>query len=130
MTKRMIVKSCADDRQPRPRDHSQLYPEKSLFDLESSKINDDERRTTLFVLLKILFERVEDELRSILESYFQSRNLPNKSIVEDSFARLQLVASIGQPNRVEFYSIRDVYLRLRRKTLILLKLILLEKKVG
>jgi hypothetical protein len=77
-------------------------------------------------LFQPVYGNVSEELQSITEKYFQEKDFNKTKILQEFVDNLN-----KNPPKfdLQYYSARDLVVQYRRKTLILFKLILLQKKV-
>ncbi|CAF5117475.1 unnamed protein product, partial [Rotaria sp. Silwood1] len=84
------------------------------------------QKSVCLILRQPVYGNVSEELQLLTEKYFEEKKFNERKMFEEFVDKLN-----KNPPKfdLKYYSARDLVCRYRRKTLILFKLILLQKKV-
>ncbi|UJR17918.1 hypothetical protein I4U23_004817 [Adineta vaga] len=84
------------------------------------------QKSVCLLLRQPLYGNISEELELLTEKYFEEKDFSKTIIFEEFVQKLNLNSPVFD---IKYFSAKDLFIRYRRKTLILFKLILLQKKV-
>ncbi|CAF3302750.1 unnamed protein product [Rotaria socialis] len=98
----------------------------TVINKEADVTRNSIQKSVCLILRKPVYGNISEELEMLTEKYFQEKNFNERKPFEDFVDKLNK----NPPEfDLKYYSARDLVIRYRRRTLILFKLILLQKKV-
>ncbi|CAF1530508.1 unnamed protein product [Adineta ricciae] len=98
----------------------------SIVNKEADVTRNSIQKSVCLLLRQPLYGNISEELQLLTEKYFEEKDFSKINIFEEFVQKLNLNPLVFD---IKHFSAKDLFIQYRRKTLILLKLILLQKKV-